>query len=215
MIFTMLQQLQRSLLIRCSSSLNPLLYRLVKGIRIAALRAGWLCLICVPGLLLMTTSPTHLASAASIHYSVTARPSITAARINNILCQAHSPACGTGTALYRLGVKYGIDPIFALAFFDKESTFGKYGMATTTRSLGNIRCTSDCSLCKHGFRAYHSWEAGYADWYRLIRTLYVNKWHLRTIQQIVQKYAPPSENDTKRYIIDVEHDVDCWRRHYN
>ena len=42
---------------------------------------------------------------------------------------------------YDLGVHYGIDPAYALGFFVVESACGTRGVARTTHSLGNIRCT--------------------------------------------------------------------------
>ncbi len=45
--------------------------------------------------------------------------------------------------MYDLGVKYGIDPIYALAFFQHESDFGTTDEARKTLSLGNERCIPD------------------------------------------------------------------------
>lgn len=97
-------------------------------------------------------------------YSVLGRPTITATHIDSILCAVspadHPPvsaACGTGTNLYNLGVKYGIDPVYALAWFQHESSFGRYGVAHLTLSLGNIRCTPGYH-CISGLRAYTSWQ---------------------------------------------------------
>jgi hypothetical protein len=149
------------------------------------------------------------AFAATNHFTVAGRPTITAATINHILCQSHSPACGTGNSLYSLGIQYGINPAVALAFFNEESTFGKFGVATVTHSLGNIRCTPGYK-CISGFRAYHTWAQGYQDWYRLIRYLYINTWHLTTIPQIVHRYAPSSENNTSLYVTNVEHFVKIY-----
>src|SRR5579859_6595526 len=76
-------------------------------------------------------------------YSVAGSPTVSAAFINWVLAAYHSPAAGKGQALYDLGVKYGIDPVYALAFFWHESGFGTTGEATVTRSLGNERCIQD------------------------------------------------------------------------
>lgn len=143
-------------------------------------------------------------------YSVLGKPSISAQFINNVLCQASSPACGTGTALYQLGIRHGIDPVYALAFFQHESTFGRYGVASVNKGLGNIRCSQGYT-CISGFRAYATWQEGYEDWYHLIRTLYVDVWGLTTIDTIVPRYAPSSENDTPSYILAIKHAVDMWR----
>src|SRR5436309_10532110 len=62
-------------------------------------------------------------------YSVLGAPTVSAAFINSVLAAAHSPAAGKGQALYDDGIKYGIDPVFALAFFQHESSFGTTGVA--------------------------------------------------------------------------------------
>jgi hypothetical protein len=149
-------------------------------------------------------------------YVVTGPPTITAKKIDQVLCAAGSPACGTGATLYQLGIDYGIDPIFALAWFKHESTYGTSGVARATLSLGNIECSAGYA-CIDGFRAYSSWAAGYEDWYRLIKNLYVTQWHLTTVDAILSKYAPEYNdqgrmiNDTPAYINDVEQSVDAWR----
>lgn len=143
-------------------------------------------------------------------YSVTGEPTISTQFINNVLCQASSPACGTGAALYQSGVRYGIDPVYALAFFQHESTFGRYGVASVNKGLGNIRCSQGYT-CLSSFRAYATWQEGYEDWYHLIRTLYVDAWGLTTVDTIVPRYAPSTENDTVGYIVAIKHAVDLWR----
>ncbi len=142
--------------------------------------------------------------------SVEGKPTLSAAFVDKVLTAASSKAAGTGQALYDLSVKYGIDDAYALAFFQHESTFGTGGVARATFSLGNIRC-SEGYRCIEGYRAYSSWVQGYADWYRLIRTLYIGEWHLSTVEQIVPKYAPASENDVAGYIAAVEKAVQSWR----
>ncbi len=144
------------------------------------------------------------------HSSIEGKPSLSAVFVDKVLLGAHSKATGTGQALYDLSVKYGIDDAYALAFFQHESTFGTGGVARATLSLGNIRC-SDGYTCIEGYRAYGSWIAGYEDWYRLIRDLYISQWGLRTVEQIVPKYAPSSENDVAGYIAAVLKDVSTWR----
>lgn len=151
------------------------------------------------------------AAAATTHAQITGSPSLSAAFINQVLAAAHSPASGTGQALYDLSSQYGIDDAIALAFFKHESSFGTTGVARFTRSLGNIRCTPGYQ-CLYGFRAYGSWQAGYEDWYKLIRNLYINTWHLATLQQIVPVYAPSSDgNSPQDYISSVLSDVARWQ----
>jgi Mannosyl-glycoprotein endo-beta-N-acetylglucosaminidase len=139
-------------------------------------------------------------------------PTLAAGFVNRVLAAAHSPAQGTGQALYDLSKQYGIDDAYALAFFAHESQFGTTGMARLTHSLGNIRCSAGYQ-CTSGYRAYNGWVAGEADWYQLIRTLYINTWHLTTVEQIIPVYAPTSDgNDVAGYIAAVEQAVSHWQR---
>ena len=154
-----------------------------------------------------TGSQAHYVGSSG--YVVLGKPTITPEYINRVLCSAYSPACGTGQALYDDGARAGIDPAYALAFFHHESSYGKYGIAHDNLGLGNIRCTSGY-ICKSGFRAYASWQAGYQDWYALI-LYYVHTLKKRTIPDIVRTYAPSVENDTLGYIASVEQDVDAMR----
>jgi Mannosyl-glycoprotein endo-beta-N-acetylglucosaminidase len=146
-------------------------------------------------------------------YSVLGKPTITAAFIDQVLTYYHSPAAGKGQALYDLGQKYGIDPAFALAFFMHESTFGTAGVATVTLSLGNMRCVPNiaCYNYNGGYAQFNSWEQGFEAWYKLIRNLYVARWGLVTIDQIIPVYAPSSDhNDEAGYIRALKHTIDTW-----
>jgi hypothetical protein len=69
-------------------------------------------------------------------YEVVGVPTIDADFINQVLDAYDSPARGKGQALYDLGEQYGIDPVYALAFFMHESRFGTTGVAQVTLSLG-------------------------------------------------------------------------------
>jgi hypothetical protein len=142
--------------------------------------------------------------------SIVGGPSLAPAFVNQVLAQVHSPAQGTGQALYELSKQYQIDDAFALAFFKAESQYGTTGMARITKSLGNIRCAGYAS-CINGYRAYASWAQGYQDWYQLIRNLYISRWHLTTVAQIVPVYAPASDgNDPASYIALVKQMVRQW-----
>jgi len=144
-------------------------------------------------------------------YSVDGPPTLSVSFINQVLVAYHSPAAGLGQALSDGGVRYHIDPAYALAFFLHESSFGTTGWGAVNRSLGNIRCSSGYR-CQGGYRFYASWQAGFLDWYHLIRDLYIKQWHLTTVAQIIPVYAPASDhNDVSAYIQAVEHAVDTWR----
>jgi hypothetical protein len=146
-----------------------------------------------------------------VSYEVEGKPTIDANFINQVLASYGSPAQGKGQALYDLGVKYGIDPVYALAFFLHESSFGTTGVARVTHSLGNIRATPGYEDYQ-GYRRYRSWEEGFEDWYKLIKIQYIEKWSLATVDQIVPVYAPAADhNDVDAYIQAVKRAVDTWR----
>ncbi len=134
-------------------------------------------------------------------YVVTGKPTISAQFINRVLAVSGSPARGKGQALYTLGMKYDIDPVYALAFFLHESHFGTTGEATVTLSLGNERCIQDRPCIdqnRGGYAQMESWEDGFEQWYRLILYGYVQGkvtiplvGHVcTTIDQIIPVYAP-------------------------
>jgi hypothetical protein len=155
-------------------------------------------------------------SAARPVESVLGRPSLSASFVNRVLSASHSPAMGTGQALYDLSLRYGIDDSYALAFFRHESVFGTTGVARVTFSLGNIRC-SPGYRCIEGYRAYATWQAGYEDWYKLIKEGYVSgrvsrKCPCVTVEQIIPVYAPGGDgNDERAYIAAVRSAVAAWR----
>ncbi len=149
--------------------------------------------------------------AAVVSDRVVSAPTVTASLIDQVLTNAHSPAQGLGTVFYRLGVKSGIDPAFALAFFHHESNYGTRGMAVLTHSLGNIRCTPGFPSCLGGYRSYASWEQGIADWYLLIHDSYVGQGR-DTVAAILPVYAPADDgNDVNAYLRAVMEDVARWR----
>ena len=174
------------------------------------LLSGGICLI----LFLIVSTQVHadmplLQQASS--YSVLGPPTVSAAFINQVLASNHSPAAGKGQALFDDGVNYGIDPVFALAFFMHESSFGSTGIAQYTLSLGNERCIAGYP-CYNGFTVFPTWEAGFIGWYSLIRNLYIGTWNLSTVEEIIPTYAPSSDhNNVAGYINAVESAVDAWR----
>jgi hypothetical protein len=162
-----------------------------------------------------TSHPTVVPFSVSGSYVVTGKPTISAQFTNRVLAASGSPARGKGQALYDLGVKYGIDPVYALAFFLHESRFGTTGEATVTLSLGNERCIQDRPCINQnqgGYAQMSSWEDGFEHWYMLIRYLYIQQWHRVTVDQITPKYAPSSDhNDVAAYIAAIKSAVDTWR----
>ena len=187
----------------------------------------WQCFLLVTtggGLLAQQPALLRFSSAAlpqgdDASYTVTGPPTIPAEFIDHVLTAYGSPALGTGQALYDLGVQYGIDPVYALAFFLHEDRFGETGIGAANHSLGNIRCSAG-SACQYGFRSYVTWAESYQDWYNLILNGYVRgqvtiplRGHVcSTVDEIVPVYAPSSnQNDGAAYSAAIKHAVDTWR----
>jgi hypothetical protein len=144
-------------------------------------------------------------------YSIVGKPTLDAQFINSVLAYYGSPASGKGQALYNAGVKYNINPAYALAFFFEESNFGTKGIATVTHALGNIRASPGDAQYK-GYRSYKTWEAGFEDWYKLMAEKYVGEWHLSTVEQIIPIYAPSEDhNDEGQYILTIKIAIERWR----
>lgn len=157
------------------------------------------------------TSGNSASQAPATGSSIVGGPSLSAAKIDTILANAGSPAQGSGQTFYNDSLTYGIDDIYALAWFHHESSFGTQGAATQTLNMGNIVC-SDGYSCIGRFRAYPSWQAGIDDWYQLIKNVYVGKWGCTTVESIIPHYAPSNDgNSESGYIASVESDVQAWR----
>ena len=146
-------------------------------------------------------------------YSVVGKPSLSVDFMNQVLAYYHSPAAGKAQALYDDGLKYGLDPAYALDFFMHESTFGTAGVARVTLSLSNMRCVPEypCHNEGGGYAQFSSWEQGFEAWFKLIRNLYIAQWGLVTVDQIIPVYAPSSDhNNVAGYIAALKHTVDTW-----
>ena len=157
----------------------------------------------------VATIPKHLGP-----YSVVGPNSLSVDFMNKVLAYYHSPAAGKAQYLYNYGTKYGLDSAYALAFFMHESSFGTAGVARVTLSLSNMRCVPEyrCLNENGGYAIFDSWEQGFEAWFKLIRNLYVNIWGRVTVDQIIPKYAPNSDNNNEAgYIAALKRTIDTWR----
>ncbi len=162
------------------------------------------------------TPVTNLAARPS-ESSVLGAPSISAAKIDDVLAAYGSPAAGSGEVWIAMSRKYGIDAAYALAFFIHESGAGTNPQwagikddGSTTHNIGNIICAG-YSTCYNRFRDYPSWKDGIEDWYALIAVEYVEGRGAYTIEQIIPIYAPAFENNVPAYVNGVNSLVFKWR----
>lgn len=173
-----------------------------------------------PGVLHSIQSSVHSLSTPASHSSlqsgsesIVGSPTVTADLMDRVLERAGSPAPHTfGETLYTLGIQYHIDPVFPLAFFHHESTFGLKGVAAVTHGLGNVRCTSGWACDPSGgYRAYPTWIIGAEDWFEVMQHVYVEH-GLTTVSKIIPVYAPAADrNNEPAYIRAVMDDVAHWR----
>lgn len=105
-----------------------------------------------------TTTPSLSEATNTGMPPVFGKPTLTAAQINAVLAKAHSPAAGTGQALYDGSVKSGVNDTFAMGVFNAQSKYGTLGVAVNLKSLADFKDAN-------GFISYKSWQAGYADFY--------------------------------------------------
>ncbi|HEX2913391.1 MAG TPA: peptidoglycan DD-metalloendopeptidase family protein [Chloroflexia bacterium] len=142
--------------------------------------------------------------------------SISRTTFRAFLTELNSPALPEADSMYQVCVDQGCDPAVALAFFEHESTGGRMGVASYTKSIGNIRCTDgyDCFTTEGNgsFRRYNSWTDGLRDWAKLLQ-YYKNEWKLVTLEEIIPRYAPQSDNNNEAaYIAGVKKRVDDLRK---
>lgn len=144
-----------------------------------------------------------------------AQPSMSVTAFANELQRAGSDAATEAQAMYTAIVSVGIEPSFFLAVFKHESNYGTdpnwagwKDDGTTTHNPGNIVCTPGYQ-CEGRFRDYPNWTAGTLDWAGLLEEYYFDQGRT-TVAEIIEVYAPPSENDTQGYIQQVLRDMAAW-----
>jgi hypothetical protein len=95
--------------------------------------------------------------------------------------------------------------------FFNESNFGVKGEATSTRSLGNLRCIPSAA-CWNGYATFKSWQDGYSAFYSLISgPLYAGSGKT-TVESIIPRYAPSGDGNSPSHSISVvESAMSLWR----
>jgi len=179
-------------------------------------------LVLITNLLSSTTTITAqnaVVAARPGNYSPIGAPTISRATFKAFLAELHSPALSEADSMYSAIVSQGADPALALAFFEHESSGGNAGVASFTKSIGNIRCTPGyaCydSLGNGSFRKYASWTEGASDWVRLL-IYYRDGLGLTTLGEIIPVYAPAADNNNEAaYVLAVKHRVDTLREREN
>jgi hypothetical protein len=118
-------------------------------------------------------------------------PTITVQKINDVLCEAKSNACGTGQSLYDEGYKHNINAEFALAVFSEGSAFGKL----------------PCNPTPACITFHKTWQDSYKAWYDTIAGPAFVGAGLTSPSAVIAKFSPPNAN---LYMQSVNNDVKKW-----
>lgn len=157
----------------------------------------------------MTPAPQQEQASSQGDLSVVGQPSISEAKIAEILASYGSPL--SAQTIYSYGVQYNIDPAFPLAFFIHESGCGTAGAAVAHKNPGNLR-SSPLEVSQDGFAYFQDWNTGIHAWFELIASTMYVRGGLTTVSAIVEKYAPSADaNDPAGYTQAVISSVNGWR----
>ncbi len=142
--------------------------------------------------------------------TITGDPDLSSAFIDEVLQRANSPASGSGSLFYQRAVQSHIKPSIALAVFHHESGYGRAGVAVTTHSMGNIRCTAGWRCDPSGgYRWYPTWKDSIADFYALAHDYATAG--VTTIPRFVHRYAPQADsNNEPGYVQAIRDDIARW-----
>lgn len=154
-------------------------------------------------------APVALVSSISESYVLARPPSVSPAVIAATLRRLGSPLAGLSDAIYRTGRAYGVDPAYLLAFvayFDRSMP-----LPDRAHNVGRIRATGR-EPAVQGFRAFGTWEQGITAWYRLMRDLYLRRWHLRSLDAVLPVYAPSTRVGVEDELGQMEAMIAAWRR---
>ncbi len=127
-------------------------------------------------------------------------PSASGARIDEILRGTN--LAGQGDLIASLARQYNIPPELALAMFRMEAGFASTGsLAQRNNNPGNIRFNNQEGATRgaNGFARWPSMEDGVRAYFRLLDRGYRSFIDRQDWAGLVNKYAPPVENDSNAY----------------
>ena len=129
-----------------------------------------------------------------------------------------SPAQPLAAECFRVCEAWGVNPAVALAFFVHESNCGTRGAAVKTKNWGNLRSgpgairIADTGV-SGGFGVYASWVVSLNDFCRLLRGQVYEGMELKTVRQVLPRYAPSGDNNNPTAYADfVNSQVSLWQR---
>jgi murein DD-endopeptidase MepM/ murein hydrolase activator NlpD len=148
-----------------------------------------------------TATPIDTAAGFSLSHGC----SLSADEVDAILTSAGSPVAGLGSVFATNCARTGIDDAYALAMFRQES-----GYATDPSYTFGDRHNPGNIMGADGPERYADWQSGIAAQFDLLAH-YRDALGKHDIADAIATWAPPTENDTARYVAAVEDDVTSWR----
>lgn len=135
--------------------------------------------------------------------------SLSPEQCESILQAYKSPAEGTCTTMITYATQKHIDAAYVLYMFIHESSAGTDPNWINTHNTGNIICTGD-TACIGRFRNYKTWDDGWKDHIDLL-AYYRDTLGDTTLEQAINRWAPPIENDTNAYYQEGVQQITGWR----
>ena len=138
------------------------------------------------------------------------------ARINDILRGTN--LAGQGDLIARLSRQYNIPAELALAMFRKEASFATSGsLAQRNNNPGNIRFVGQAGATRgaSGFARWSSMERGIEAYFGLLDRGYRTFIDRQDWAGLVNKYAPPVENDSNLYTRQITQWMGEYRNRIN
>ena len=155
-------------------------------------------------------------------YPMAGPADMTLAAFTKVLADANSPARFEASGMYSRLVNNGVSPAVFLGFFQVESRFGTVGVVVThdTKNPGNVRTPEEPATAieivqtpRGPFARYATWTLGTYDWCkRILGPKYAGS-GLRTVRQVLPKYAPEDDDNVpEAYIASVLRFVEAHAR---
>ncbi len=135
-------------------------------------------------------------------------PSVSPAFVDATLARLGSPLAGSGRFIYDEGRRQGVDPVYLLAIISYVD--GRDSLPAAAHNVGAIRAVGG-QPALNGYRVFPTWRDGVAAWYALVRTLYVRRWGLRTLDAMLPVYAPAPGQGVEDELNALRARIAAWR----
>jgi uncharacterized protein YcbK (DUF882 family) len=138
-----------------------------------------------------------------------------AAKINGILKGTNM--AGKGELISDLSKKYNVPPELALSMFRMEAGFARTGtLAEKSNNPGNIKYVGQEGASKYGVNAkWDSMDKGIEAYFKLLNKGYRSFIDNKDYNGLINKYAPPVENNTNDYIKNIKGWMNDYRTKIN